>query len=61
MLEASVFDKSSLLGLHMAPISLCTHVTFYGYRCVCVCVRACICGRGALMSLLLCIKTVIPS
>ena len=38
MLEASVFDESSLLGLHMAPISLCAHVAFYGSRGVCVCV-----------------------
>ena len=55
MLEASVFDKCSLLGLYMAPISLCTHVTFYGYRCVCVCVcvrvRARVCVGGVLLCL----------
>ena len=59
MLEASVFDESSLFGLHMAPISLCAHVAFYGSRGVRVCV--CVCVRGALKSLLPCIKTVIPS
>lgn len=32
VLEVSVLGESFLLGLHMVPVSLCTHLAFYGCR-----------------------------